>query len=228
VIGGEPFSIDFYNLDLDSYMVLGAQWLESMGPILLEQPPRALDGGVHFSTGDAARGVDQPHGRAPQQLRALFTKPLGLPPQRSRCHRIRLLPDTVPVAVRPYQYAHTQKTELERQCVDMLRLGIIRHNSSAFSAPVLVKKADSSWRFCVDYRALNACTVKDKFPIPVVEELFNELSHGMFFTKLNLRSGYHMVRMHPDGVEKMMFQTHQGIFEFLVMLFGLTNAPVTF
>jgi hypothetical protein len=137
-------------------MVLGAQWLESMGPILLEQPPRALDGGVHFSTGDAARGVDQPHGRAPQQLRALFTKPLGLPPQRSRCHRIRLLPDTVPVAVRPYQYAHTQKTELERQCVDMLRLGIIRHNSSAFSAPVLVKKADSSWRFCVDYRALNA------------------------------------------------------------------------
>jgi hypothetical protein len=94
------------------------------------------------------------------------------------------------VAVRPYRYAHVQKGELECQCVDMMAQGIIRPTTSAFSAPViLVKKSDSSWRLCVDYRALNTMTVKDKFPIPVVEELLDELRGAKFFTKLDLRSG---------------------------------------
>jgi hypothetical protein len=111
----------------------------------------------------------------------LFADLGGLPLKRRYNHHIRLLPGTKPVAVRPYHYVHAQKTELERRCRDMLQQGMIRPSSSSLSAPILlVKKGDRSWRFCVDYRALNNKTVKDKFPIPVVEELLDELRRPSF------------------------------------------------
>jgi hypothetical protein len=153
-------------------------------------------------------------------------------PRPHACHRygattrIHFLPDMSSVAVRPYCYPQLVKDELERQCTDMLHQGIIRPNNSAFLLPVLlVKKHDGSWRFCVDYRALNSKTVRDMFLISVVDKLLNELRGAKFYTKLDLRSGYHQAEA---DIEKTAFHTHYDHFEFLVIPFGLTNTPTTF
>jgi hypothetical protein len=159
----------------------------------------------------------------------LFEEPNELPPRRACDHTIPLVPGASPVAVRQYRYAPKLKDEIEKQVSEMLQSGLIRPSSSAFSSPMLlVRKKDGSWRFCVDYRMLNALTVKAKFPIPVVDELLDELANARWFSCLDLRAGFNQIQLAEGEEYKTAFQTHWGQFEFNVMSFSLMGALNSF
>ena len=155
--------------------------------------------------------------------------PPQLPPSRPEDHRIELVPGATPPSQFPYRLSKALEGELESQISDLLRAGFIRPSSSPFAAPVLfVLKKDKSARLCVDYRALNKLTIKNKFPMPRIEYILERLDGAKYFTKIDLKSGYHQVRIFEADIPKTAFRTERGHYEFVVIPFGLTGAPGSF
>ncbi|GKF00285.1 putative reverse transcriptase domain-containing protein, partial [Tanacetum coccineum] len=153
----------------------------------------------------------------------------GLPPQRQVEFRIDLVPGATPIAKSPYRLAPSEMQELSGQLQELQDKGFIRPSHSPWGAPVLfVKKKDGSLRMCIDYRELNKLTVKNRYPLPRIDDLFDQLQGSRFFSKIDLRSGYHQLRVHEDDIPKTAFRTRYKHFEFTVMPFGLTNAPAVF
>jgi hypothetical protein len=258
------FAIDMGGCDI----VLGVEWLRTLGPILMDFQNLTMqfDQGSHkhkfqgitagspeiISSHRMEKLLKKGHSGViaqlhaiqateippvPQDLQALLSKhqtvfstPQGLPPSCGvHDHSIPLVPGSLPPNIRPYRHPFAQKNEIEKMVQELLTTGVIRPSTSPYSSPVvMVLKKEGSWRMCPDFRALNKLTIKDKFPIPVIDDLLDELSGAQFFTKLDLRSGYHQIRMKESDIPKTAFRTHEGHYEFLVMPFGLCNTPSTF
>jgi archaellum component FlaC len=157
------------------------------------------------------------------------TLPRKLPPRREVDHRIELEPGAKPPAMAPYRMAPPELEELRKQLTELVDTGRIRPSKAPYGAPVLFqKKSDGTLRMCVDYRALNKVTVKNKYPIPLIADLFDRLGSAKIYTKVDLQKGYYQVRIAEGDEPKTTCITRYGSYEWLVMPFGLTNAPATF
>ena len=270
-IQATEFIVDLHVLPIaGANVVLGVQWLKSLGPVLTDYNSLCmkffhagtfveLQGGtettlnslsssqfhrllhnqpeslyfhvdvLHDDNSMVNSDIDPVIQELINRFHPLFQAPEKLPPARPTDHRIHLVPNATPVNVRPYRYPHFQKQEIETQVKLMHQKGLIQPSNSPFSSPVLlVKKHDGTWHFCVDYRALNSLTMKDRFSLPTIDELLDELGDARYFSKLDLLQGYHQIRMHSGDISKTAFRTHHGHYEFRVMPFGLCNAPSSF
>ncbi|GKC44734.1 putative reverse transcriptase domain-containing protein [Tanacetum coccineum] len=160
----------------------------------------------------------------------VFPKDLpGLPPPRKVEFQIDLIPGAAPVAKAPYRLAPSEMQEFSRQLQELLSKGLIRPSSSHWGAPILfVKKKGGSIRMCIDYRELNKLTIKNRYPLPRIDDLFDQFHGAKYFSKIDLRSGYHQLKVHEEDIPKTAFRTRYGHYKFLVMPFGLTNASAIF
>ncbi len=155
--------------------------------------------------------------------------PKGLPPKRTIDHQIELMPGSSPPYRPTFRMSPLELQEVKKQVDELLEQGKIQLSKSPYGSPVLfVKKKEGNLRMCIDYRALNKLTIKNKYPLPRIDELLDRLNGAKYFTKIDLRSGYHQVRIAGKDIEKTAFNTRYGHYEFLVLPFGLCNAPATF
>jgi hypothetical protein len=152
-----------------------------------------------------------------------------MPPDREVEFVIDPLPGTAPISKRPYRMSMEELKELKKQLIDLHDARYIHPSSSPRGALVLfVQKKDGSQRMCVDYKSLNDVTIKNKYPLPCLEDLFDQMRGVRVFSKIDLRSGYHQMKIRPSDIPKTAFSTRYGLYEFMVMSFGLTNAPAYF
>jgi len=150
----------------------------------------------------------------------------GMPPDRDIEFRIDLLLGIAPISKRPYRMDVKNLSELKKQIEELLAKGFIRPSSSPWGAPIIfVDKKDGTRRMCVDYRALNDITIKNKYPLPMIEDLFDQMRGAKVFSKIELRSSYHQLKIRQEDIPKTAFTTRYGLYEFIVMSFGLTNVP---
>jgi hypothetical protein len=160
----------------------------------------------------------------------VFPKELpGIPPDREIEFNIDLVPGTSTISKAPYRMAPSELKELKIQIKELEEKGFIRPSMSPWGAPVLfVKKKDGSWRLCTDYRELNKVTIKNKYPLPRIDDLFDQLQGSRVFSKIDLQLGYHQLKIKEGDVPKTAFRTRYGHYEYMVMPFGLTNVPAAF
>jgi hypothetical protein len=153
----------------------------------------------------------------------------GMPPDRDTEFAIELQPGTAPISKRPYKMPPAELVELKKQLQELLDKGFIRPSTSPWGCQALfVKKKDESLRLCIDYHPLNAVTIKNKYPLPCIDVLFDQLVGAKVFSKIDLRSSYHQIKIRASDIPKTAFSTRYGLYEYLVMSFGLTNVPAYF
>ncbi|WVZ75873.1 hypothetical protein U9M48_023895 [Paspalum notatum var. saurae] len=179
-----------------------------------------------FVTENTRREMEEKKSKQRAQQSSSNTRML---PERDIEFSIELVPGTAPIYKKAYRIAGVELLEVKKQIDELLEKGFIRKSTSPWASPVLLtEKKDGTLRMCVDYRGLNAVTVKNKYPLPRIEDLFDQLKGASVFSKIDLRSGYHQLRIRPSDIPKAAFISHYGLYEYTVMSFGLTNAPAFF
>ncbi|GJZ42282.1 putative reverse transcriptase domain-containing protein [Tanacetum coccineum] len=210
------FNIDLMPIELGSFdVIIGMDWMSDLFGINIRQE---RGGQVGRKLKDVPIVRDFP---------GVFLEDLpGLPPARPVEFQIDLILGAAPIARAPYRLAPFEMKEFSEQLEELSDKGFIRPSSSPWGAPVLfIKNKDGSFRMCIDYQELNKLTVKNRFPLPRIDDLFDQLQGSSIYSKINLRSGYHQLRVREQDIPKTAFQTRYGHYEFQVMPFGLTNAP---
>jgi hypothetical protein len=244
-LGSFIFKTTLLIMGLDSVdIILGTDWL-SRHHTVIDVAARAieihspLDGEITLYLPDqgckcscAFAMMESPVERIPVvcEFPDVFSDELpGMPPDRDIEFAIELQPGTAPISKRPYRMPPAELAKLKKQLQELLDKRFIRPSTSPWGCPALfVKKKDESLRLCVDYHPLNAVTIKNKYPLPRIDVLFDQLVGAKVFSKIDLRSGYHQIKIRASDIPKTAFSTRYGLYEYLVMSFGLTNAPAYF
>ncbi|GJX88368.1 putative reverse transcriptase domain-containing protein [Tanacetum coccineum] len=240
---GHPFDIDLMPIELGSFdVIIGMDWMaknhSKLNIISCTKTQKYIEKGcqVYLAQVMSKKEEDKSEEKRLEDVPIVrnflevFPEELpGLPPTRQVEFQIDLVPGAAPVARAPYRLAPSEMQELSAQLQELSDKGFIRPSSSPWGAPVLfVKKKDGSFRMCIDYRELNKLTVKNRYPLPRIDDLFDQLQGSRVYSKIDLRSGYHQLRVWEEDIPKTAFRTRYGHYEFQVMPFGLTNAPAVF